>query len=255
MTEERQIVGTDEDWETITGLLDDADAYIANARFGAPKSEEYQQAIGESSEKGSTVHFNVDFVSEDGQLLGSQGYSVGGGWIVSEDGDEISHPARGKIVTSSVYGQLIDAVVIELAVPMKDYGTPLIASSWNGLGFHWKQKPHKTLREGEVRTAPMPTSFLGKAGETAAPAAAAPAAAKAPAKPAVAKAPAKPAAAAAASAPSTLEVKLGALARNMDFDKFQDAALKLPEVAASDDMLVQVLDSSETGFWATHQAA
>lgn len=250
MVEERQPVGTDDDWETVSGLLDDADAWIANAKFGAPKSDEYMQAIAEGT-GGGTVHFSVDFVSEDGTLLASQGYSVGGGWIPSEDGDEISHPMRGKIVKTSVYGQLIDAAVIDCQVPMKNYGTPLIASSWNGLGFHWKQKAHKTLKEGEVRTAAMPTAFLGKLeSEQGAPVAAA----------TVKAAPTKAAPKAAATAkttevPATLDIKLSALARNMDFNKFQDAALKLAEVAASDDLLVAVLDSSETGYWATHQGA
>lgn len=244
MVEERQMVGTDEDWETITGLLDDADAYIANPRFGAPLREEYTEAIEAGQQ---AVHFLVDFVNAEGEILGSQGYSVGGGWIPSDDGNEISHPARGKIVKSSVYGQLIDTVIIALGVSMKDYGTPLIAKSWDGLGFHWKQIPHKTLKEGETRTAPMPTEFLGKLDLAKVKVKAA--AGRTPAV-AAAKAPAK-----AAGAPAGTETKLTALARNMDFARFQDAALKIPEVAASDELLAQVLDDTETGFWATHRGS
>lgn len=236
---EKPIVGTDEDWETTTGLLDDADAYIANPRFGAPLRDEYTEVI-EAGQVSQVVHFLVDFVSAEGELVGSQGYSTGSGWIVSDDGNEISHPARAKIVMSSVYGQLIDTVVKVLSVPMKEYGTPLAAKSWEGLGFHWKQVPHKTLKEGETRNAPMPTEFLGKLDLAAV--------AKAPTVARVTKA-----AAAVAAAPSGMESKLTVLARNMDFAKFQDAALKIPEVAASDELLAQVLDDSETGFWATHR--
>ncbi len=233
------LVGTDEDWETITGLIDDIDAWIANPRFGSPLRDEYSQAIDAGASP--PVHFLVDFASSDGEIVGSQGYSVGGGWIPSDDGNEISHPTRGKIVKSAVYGQLIDAVVIDLQVPMKKHGTPLVAKSWEGLGFHWKQAPHKTLKEGETRTSPMPTEFLGKMDMSAAaePKAGAPKAAKA---------------AKATPGDSTVASKLTVLAKNMELPAFQAAALKIAEVASSDDLLSQVLDDSETGFWATHHA-
>lgn len=250
---EEPMVGTDEDWETITGLIDDVNAYMLNCRFGPPLRDEYQAAIvGEGQQ---AIHFLTDFVSDDGTPLGSQGYSVGGGWIVSDDGGEISHPARAKIVKSSVYGQLIDDVVLSLQVPMKQYGTPLVARSWEGLGFHWRQKVHKTVKEGETRTAPMPVEFLGridpsdlrKKAKGGQPVAARAAAAARPSPKAA------PAAGKAGAMTPALESKLAALARNMEFSRFQDAALKIPEVAGSDDLLATVLDDSTDGFWSSHR--
>jgi len=209
---------TSEDWVTETGLINDVDAWFQNCKFGF--KEEYGAVAGVD-----TPMFIAEFVNEEGEVVASQGYSVGSGWILSEDGQSISHPTRKNVVGSSVYGQLINRVVKELKVDMSKYGKPTEAKSWNGLGFHIMQEEHKTLG-GETRTAPLPTEFLGEKEYKAAPAAA---------------------------AASPIEKKLIALAGAMNVADFQKAALKLKEVTEDDDLMALVLDDSATGFWAKHQ--
>jgi len=210
---------TIDEWTTETGLINDVDVWMQNCRFGF--KEEYGSVAGVDSPM-----FIAEFVNEEGEVVASQGYSVGTGWIVSDDGLSISHPTRKNVVGSSVYGQLINRVVKDLKVNMAQYGKPTEAKSWNGLGFHVVQEEHKTV-SGDVRTAPMPTEFLGeKVYESA-------------------KEPAGPV--------SDIEKKLIALA-SMPIEGFQRQALKLPEVTQDDDLMALVLDSSPEGFWAKHHS-
>jgi len=214
MPEETKI----EDWVTETGLVNDVDVWFQKCHFGF--KEEYGSVAGVD-----TPMFIAEMVNEEGEVLASQGYSVGSGWIISDDGMSISHPTRKNVVGSSVYGQLINKVIKDLKVNMARYGKPTDAKSWNGLGFHILQEEHKTL-SGDTRTAPMPTEFLGEREykPTEAPAAAAPA--------------------------SDIEKKLITLA-SMAIEDFQKQALKLMEVCSDDDLMALVLDSSKEGFWAT----
>lgn len=211
---------TSEDWATETGLVNDVDVWFQSCKFGF--KEEYGSVAGVD-----TPMFIAEMVNEEGEVLASQGYSVGSGWIISGDGLSIAHPTRKNVVGSSVYGQLINRVVKDLKVNMAQYGKPVEAKSWNGLGFHIMQEEHKTL-SGDVRTAPMPTEFLGEREY-------------------------KPAKAAAAAPASEIEKKLITLS-SMPIEGFQKAALKLPEVTSDDDLMALVLDSSSEGFWATHHS-
>lgn len=211
---------TVEEWATETGLINDADVWMQNCKFGF--KEEYGAVAGVDSPM-----FIAEFINEEGEVVASQGYSVGSGWIVADDGSSISHPARKNVVGSSVYGQLINRVIKDLKVNMAKYGKPTEAKSWNGLGFHIIQEEHKTV-SGDIKTSPMPTEFLGekvyKAG--------------------VAQAPAPV---------SDIEKKLTTLA-SMSLEDFQRQALKLKEVTSDDDLMALVLDSSSEGFWATHHS-
>ena len=213
---------TIEDWATETGLVNDVDVWFRNPHFGV--KEEYGQVAGVD-----TLMFLVDFTSPEGEVLATQGYSVGSGWIASEDGMSISHPTRKNVVGSSMYGKLIQRVVKELGVDMSKYGKPTEAKSWDGRGFHIMQEEHTTV-SGEVRTAPMPVAVL----EGEAPGAA-PAAKAAPA--------------------SALEKKLTTMATSMNLPTFQKAALKMKEVTDNEDLLASILDDSSKGFWGSNQAS
>ena len=229
-------------WETETGLVNDVDGFITNARFG--KTDEYAEAVAAVSSGGGEM-FLFDLMNAQGEIITArpQGYSIGSGWEIAEDGLSISHPKRKNVVGSSMYGQLQNKVVKDLAVDMDPRGKPTEVKSWDKLGFHWMQIEHATVG-GDVRTSLMPTEFLGEFKGQAAPAATA-------APPAPAKAASAPAAPATSS---TLETKLGALATNLEVGAFQKAALAIPEVVANDSLMASVLDDSPTGFWATHQA-
>lgn len=202
------------DWELETGLLDNIDAYIKNPRFGT--KDEYLA---------DQVLMIFDLESPEGELLGNQGYSVGSGWIVGENGLSMSHPTRHNVVNSCIYGQLQKQVVKVLGVNMAQYGKPTDATVWDGLGFHWDQLEHSTLTKGEVKTALMPTSFLGKREKTST-----------------------------SAVPVTdIEKKLATMAGAMDLMTFQTAALRIAEVAENDALMGDILDDTDSGFWKQHQ--
>lgn len=224
MAEEAKVEA--EDWATETGLVNDVDVWFKNCKFGF--KDEYKAVAGVDAPM-----FVADMVNEEGEVIASQGYSVGTGWLISDDGLSISHPTRKNVVGSSVYGQLINKVIKDLKVNMAKYGRPTDAKSWEGLGFHVIQEEHKTL-SGDTKTAPMPSEFLGEK-EYKAPVVGKDA-------PTTTTAPASP-----------IETKLAALAGALSVADFQKAALKLAEVTKDDDLMALVLDDSKEGFWAKHQ--
>jgi len=209
-------------WETETGLPNDIDATISNPRFGT--KDEYAQAVRAQGAEGTM--FIVDLLGDGGELLGSQGWSIGTGWIIADDGKSISHPKRKHVVGSSMYGQLQNRVVKELGLDMDQYGLPTQATSWDGLKFHWLQEEHETV-SGDKRTSLMPTEFQGKTGVAA------------PAK--------------AAAPVSAVETNLIAVAKANSLKDFQKLALRNPAVVGSDDLMASVLDDGPEGFWAKNQ--
>lgn len=229
---------TDEEqtsWETETGLVHDVDAWIRNSRFG--QREEYAQKVAESGSEGGLMYL-CDLEDESGQIIATQGWSVGTGWVPSDDSSEISHPKRNNVVGSCMYGQLQNRVVRELHVNMQGRGLPTQATSWDGLGFHWMQEEHATVG-GETRTGLMPVLFLSekKAGAPA------PAATQAGVKPVV-KAPA---------VGDALTTKLSKMAAVMDdVTAFQKAALTVEGVAANDALMSEILDDGPEGFYTKH---
>ena len=234
MTTEAEKAST---WDTESGLINDVDGYVANAKFGT--KDEYAQAVAASGSEGGQMLL-LDITDEKGEVLGSQGYSIGSGWIISDDGLSIEHPKRRNVVGSSLYGQLQNRVVKDLKVDMEGRGLPTEAKSWNGLGFHWLQQPHATVGGAEA-TSLMPIEFLGEkknGGPTPAPAAEA--SGKSISKPVV---------------EDNTEKALGILARTNDQATFQEKALAMASVASNDVLMAKVLDEGADGFWATHQAA
>ncbi len=225
-TEEKQ-----SPWDTETGLANDIDGWIVNAKFGT--KDEYAQAVAASGSEGGQMLL-VDLADENGDIVGSQGYSIGSGWIISDDGLSISHPKRKNVVGSTLYGQLQNRVVKELEVDMVSRGLPTEAKAWDGLGFHWLQQPHPTVGGGEA-TSLMPVEYLNekKAG--------------APAPAATSSTPAP------AATGGTAEKALAVLARANDVAGFQEKALSMPSVASNDELMAKVLDEGPEGFWATHQ--
>ena len=219
-------------WDTESGLINDVDGYIANARFGT--KDEYAQAVAATGAEGGQMLL-LDIVDEKGEILGSQGYSIGTGWIISDDGLSIEHPKRRNVVGSSLYGQLQNRVVKDLKVDMEARGLPTEAKSWNNLGFHWLQQPHATVG-GQEATSLMPIEYLGE-------------------KKAGASAPAKAVPAGAPAVVDNTEKALGILARANDQPTFQEKALAMPSVAANDELMAKVLDEGTDGFWTTHQVS
>lgn len=228
-------------WDTETGLPNDIDAWIRNPSFGT--KDEYAQAIAATGAEGGQMLL-IDLEDESGEIVGSQGYSIGTGWIISDDKLSISHPKRRNVVGSSVYGQLQNRVVKELKVDMESRGLPTDAKSWEGLGFHWMQQPHATVgvKEGKKEaTSLMPVEFLGEK--------------KAITTPTPARRAARAVRATPVAAEGTTEKALGIIARTNDIAAFQEKALAMASVAANDALMAQVLDDGPEGFWSTHQNA
>lgn len=249
-------------WETESGLIDDVDAWIANPHFGI--KEEYSQVVVATTggeQKGAMILF--DLTDENGEVLGSQGYSIGTGWEISEDGLTITHAKRKNVVTNTLYGQLQNRVVKELGVDMSQYGLPTDAMSWDGLGFHWMQQLHTTVA-GPDKPGLMPTTYLGKVGEEAAPEPAPVAApTPAPAPRAAARPVAQPVArpvtrpAVRATPGKALSVGEAAAAKLVTetgtVKEFILRAVKIPEIIADDPLMAQCLDDSATGFFRSHK--
>ncbi len=220
-------------WEPEIGLPNDFDAWITNARFGY-KDEYLQKVQVTAPTVGAGLMFLVDLVNKDGELEATQGYSVGTGWIPSDDGLEISHPKRQNVVKNSLYGGLQVRVTKDLGVKMDSRGIPTQAKSWNGLGFHWMLEEHAVVTRGEgdtPRTAQgiMPTEVLPelKGGATAQ--------------------------AAAPAELSDLEKELAEMAGSMERGAFQLKAMKISGVAGDDALMARVLDDGPDGFHATHK--
>ena len=216
-------------WDTETGLANDVDGWIRNPKFGT--KDEYAQAVAATGSEGGQMLL-LDLVDENEEIIGSQGYSIGSGWIVSDDGLSISHPKRKNVVGSSLYGLLQNRVVKELEVDMASRGLPTEAKSWDGLGFHWLQQPHATVGGAEA-TGLMPVEVLSEKAAGAA----------GPATP-------KP------SAPvveGTTEKALAVIARTNELGAFQEKALAMSGVANNDALMASVLDEGPEGFWASHQ--
>ena len=236
-------------WDTESGLVDDVDGWIVNPRFGI--KEEYSQAVIETTggeSKGAMLLF--DLQNEAGEIIGSQGYSIGTGWEISEDGRYITHAKRKNVVTNTRYGQLQIRVVKELGIDMEQYGAPTDALSWDGLGFHWNQEAHDTVG-GVSKTSIMPTSYLSRIGEEAA-------AAPEPAAQPVTKPAAKPVARPVAkpvvkgvSAGEQAAIKL--VSETGTVKEFILKAVKVPEIAQDEALMNRCLDDSPTGFFKAHK--
>lgn len=226
-------------WELESGLPNDVDAYMASTHFGV--RDQYMQKVVAGGGESTGLMLLCDLVDEGGEVLGQAGWSVGSGWTADEDGAAISHPTRKNVVASSRYGQLQHRVVKELGVDMNKFGKPLIAKSWDGLGFHWMLEAHDTLKKLEDGTVEkkqglMPVQFNGvseaiRGGKILA---------EAPDKAELAIAP-------------KLNTKLADLAQTNSYKDFVKAAMKIPEVVLNDDLMSLIMDEGPGGYFATHQ--
>ena len=232
-------------WELESGLPNDVDAWITNARFGT--KDEYQQRVATSGVQveSSGLMFLCDLVNEEGELLGNQGWSVGSGFHVEDDGETLVHPVRKNVVTTARYGQLQYRIVKELKVDMRKYGVPLKASTWNGLGFHWMLQAHETLKEledgkKEQKHGLMPTLFLGVNEELRN-------------RGTVSSGEDEESEEAEIEIKPALKKKLVDLAQTNSQKDFIRAAARLPEVAANEELMNLVLDDGPDGFFQKNQ--
>ena len=213
-------------WELESGLPNDFDGKIINARFGT--KDEYAAKVAQVGGEGKMLLF--DLMDETGEIVATQGFSIGTGWTVSDDGKSISHPKRHNVVESSMYGQLQLRVVKELKVDLVARGFPTESSVWDGLAFHWMMQSHKTVGGSDAQGL-MPTAIVDMGSEP------------------VSKSSSK-----SAEPQTEVDKKLQALVdKHSRHHDFMMAAIKLPEVVNNEKIMAQVVNDGEEGYYASHK--
>lgn len=188
--------------------------------------------------------------SESQPIMDRDGYHpswrLGDGWESIDGGKTVTHPTKSHFNRQAPAGELIDALA---DITSDDEGNPVdpdplegadpVGSEWYiGMKFKMGEKVHTYNIDGQERKVEraIPAEYLGK-GDVAAPAAA----------------PAAEAAAAPAGASAKVaKAKLTALAKKSgSFADFEEAALSIDGVVDDGDLLENVLDESDSGFYAT----
>ncbi|MEM3646838.1 MAG: hypothetical protein QW334_01650 [Thermofilum sp.] len=218
------------------GLPDDFDFWVTRAEFGY--LPEY------TDQSGAQVPLLIWYgESPDGVEIEHIGWSLGKGWEPIKGGKEVRHQSnKDKFVKTSMYGRLIQRVH-ELGVDMSRRGSAKIASVWEGLGFHMKREEieFKGLLEerGGKTSRLMPVAFLGeRKGSKSVP------------KQAQAEEKSQAAEVPKTETDDVLMKKLKVLAKTKPKDEFQRMVMEMPGVVDNDDLMADLLDDSENGFWA-----
>ena len=219
---------TKSDWEPAIGIPNDVDAYIRNPRFGT--NEKYAQAVVANEGESQGAQFIIDLVSVDGIIISTQGYSIGKGWTVSEDGLHISHPMHKNVMKGTRYHTLQERVIKTLEVDLSKYGKPTESLSWDGLGFHWMVELLDQVGGQKKSNVPLPTIFLGKNEKFTT----------------TASAPKQ----ALPTDNKDLLAKLAGLAKALTRTDFQLQAMRMPEVSRDQNLLANITDDSASGFYA-----
>ncbi|MGC9030084.1 MAG: hypothetical protein ACP5LD_10480 [Desulfomonilaceae bacterium] len=231
----KEKVTAETDWEVESGLPDDFDFWITRAEFGY--LAEY------TDQSGAQVPLLLwHGESPDVEIDSPIPWSLGKGWEPTKGGKSVRHVnGKEKFVATSMYGRLITRVTQELGVDMASRGSAKDASVWEGLGFHMKREEieYKGLLQdkGGKTTRLMPVAFLGDKSEKKTVKKAAPAAAEKGQE-------------TTDTGEDALIKKLKLLAKTKDRMTFQSLALKMDEVNADEELLEQILDDSDDGFWA-----
>ena len=241
------------EWETESGLPDDFDGIITEAWFGPLYSKD--QSVVLDNDGNPTVNLHWKMASPDIDL-GEQSiaWSIGSGWTPDDKGAGVTHsnPNKVKFNNNSILGRALDRLRVDLKVDMRPFGSPRQAATYVGLAFHLKREKIEFVGGAERGIRPsiehlMPVVFLGKDVDLSASKAAG---GSAPA----AVAPAANAGESPNGTTDAMSSKLVTLAKAMDEDAFQQAALKVDGVNDDPELLNSILESGPTGYWATARA-
>jgi len=244
----RPIEEEEDPWELESGLANDIDITVKKSRFGY--LDNYQN--------GEAALLIWDYESPD--LDSDPQYPIiwplGAGWDVANRGASVEHEKRTRFVDSSMIGRLIKRCTdIGAMDTLRERGTPRNASIWEGMKFHIIRE---AISFGEASSIPdtehfMPTEFLGVEGTKTSARSSRAASTRTSAAPR--------GRAARVEEPddkapeSDLEAKLTDLAKKLDLEKFQKAALNIDGINDNEnaDLLVAVLEDGNDGFWAKAQ--
>jgi pyruvate/2-oxoglutarate dehydrogenase complex dihydrolipoamide acyltransferase (E2) component len=252
----------DDDWDTISGLPDDFDGWVAKTSFG------YRDDYMDGEIALLIWEVESDDLDEPQDII----WSCGKGWEVTGRGKSVEHNrGRAKFTDTSMLGKLLNRTVQSLGVDMRGRGSAREAAVWEGMGFHFVREEEDYGGEIGVRTHLMPTEFLGfdkdeAEEEKPSPRRASRSRSAAPAQepdPEPEEAPEEEAPAApaprrrASKTPVSLEEQLTKMAGlHDDVEEFQKAALKVEALSESEnsDLMAAVLDDSDDGFFALAKA-
>lgn len=216
--------GTEEEWETESGLPDDIDCWVSKSYFGY--NPEYMQ--------GKVPLLIWEGESPDLVLTRPINWPIGSGWQIIDNGARVVHakdapPKLRRFIESSIYGRLIKRLR-ELGVDMKQYGSAREAATWEGLGFHLVREEIEftgaadrgiLVDRGGKTSHLMPTEFLGERADAEVPAVS-----------------------------ENLMAQLKELAvKSATVRAFQVAAIKVPGVTESGDLVADLMDSGADGFY------
>lgn len=235
-----------DDWGLDSGLPNDCDIIITKSRFG------YQ----ENYQNGEAALLIWDVESPDADFQHPIIWPVGSGWEVREKGLSIEHPKRSRFIATSMYGRLIDrADKLGILEILRKKGSPRRADIWEGLAFHVLNE--KIVFEGLEKQGGkgytehlFPTDFLGVVDSsgnikrTGGGSSVSSSGKKSAEKSSFDEEEGGE------EKPSAIRVKLASLAKSSkDSTTFQKAAMKLDEVQGDRQLLAEVLDDSDEGFY------
>lgn len=242
-------LGLGPEYELESGLPDDFDFQIDRAEFGY--DPEYKDAQGGNP---LLLVWHGHSLTPGAEVTRPILWSTGTGWV-SRDGGRTATHERGKknFVKTSIVGQLIARCAF---IPGSEEFAKVVAARktrwtearlWEGMKFHLKREAVSFGTGLEERERLMPTAFLGVVGELAAQGATVTQATAPVAAPAASSAPV------AAGAPSSgkLKADLIKLAKECATVKeFEERATNIPALFNDEELLEQVMDESENGFYA-----
>jgi len=224
-----------ETWELESGLPDDFDFWITSSAFGY--LAEYTDV------QGNPVPLLIWYGESDEGFEGPVTFSLGKGWEPSRDGKTVTNPAKSRktFVKTSMVGRLIErSKELGALETISERGPATDASVWEGIGFHLKREDieYKGLMSDRGGKTPrlMPTAFLGIRGGVARESGVGGKSKNEPQD-------------------SAVKDKLTAMAKSIDDRQaFQRAAMNMPEVVGDPDLLKQIIDDGDGGFWAKARA-
>ena len=225
-------VSLDEAWETETGLLDEYQGTVTRAWF----------ATDARYNDGNTVMLHLEIATNDQEFPEvTEKFPCGSGWDSRDGGETIEHEAgKQKFNKNSIYGKIVDrvtkpdGVLHDAFTTIKGRGRPTKAGIWEGLTFQFKREEFNYGGDIGTRSRVMPVKFLGENAQasTGADNVKAETAPSSDIDPVVAAKLRK----AASEAGSQQE--------------FVDAAMAIDGVVGDDDLLAQIVDDSDAGFYA-----
>lgn len=226
---------TDEDvWGTDSGIITDYEGTIVDSFF----LKDTQSQFGDPQ-----TQFRVKIATDDDRVV-EERWNCGPDWVSNDGGGTVEHPTKKKFNKNAQMGKFVDAFLAlgdDAVSVVRGRGTPpTTASTWLGLRFFMEATTstgkNRTTGEDWTSTKNYPTKFLGvgaaEGGEVQA------------TTPTVVGSPIEK-----LTADNVAKVTL--LAKTLPFGEWVDKVMEIEEVLANEDLIVLLVDDSESGLYNT----